>query len=283
VACVNDTLAWIAGGNYDEAVGGIWKTTDGGATWTEELSVPAEIRTLEHTRVSPAYIDLVAAGVFPDLQGGIWTQRIFAPDTTGRGPVMFLRPDTLIFGPTFIAERETLSTWLYNIGEFAPQLLGFAVRGAPFNAAVQHIGDILAPGDSLEIKIVFTPSAPGEYFAPGIQENNYNQLVEVQCFGSAVLDADPLNPALPAAPTLNVSPNPGNSEFRLEFDIKQPAFIRLSIFDLQGRIVTELVHESLSTGQHITTWSAANLPSGLYFARLNSTDFSVTRKILLLK
>lgn len=282
VSCLSDSLIWIAGGDYENGLGGIWKTTDAGTTWNHELETAAEIRVLEQNRVSPAYVDLVAAGVFPDLRGGVWTQRIFLPDTSGRGAVLYFDPDTLNFDTTTIFEHDTLTTTIHNIGDFQVQIIGFTGGGAPFTAQ-EHLGEFLNPGDSVVLHVAFSPFTAGDFAANCRETNNAGQLVEVYCTGTATLAADEQHGPLPGELSLRVSPNPGNHEFRLEFDLEKSTHVRLTIFDLQGRAVTVLNDEMLSAGKQTKFWNAAEFASGIYFARLDTPTQHLTTKILLLK
>jgi hypothetical protein len=50
-----------------------------------------------------------------------------------------------------------------------------------------------------------------------------------------------------------------------------------------GEAVANLVDGVVSAGGHTVSWNAANMPTGVYFYRLESGNFSQTRKLLLVK
>jgi hypothetical protein len=58
---------------------------------------------------------------------------------------------------------------------------------------------------------------------------------------------------------------------------------RLTIYDLLGREVTTLVNEQLKPGSYEVEWDASNYPSGVYFYKLSSGNYSETKKLILLK
>jgi len=83
-------------------------------------------------------------------------------------------------------------------------------------------------------------------------------------------------------------PNPFNSSTRIVFVLPYGAHIELSVFDLLGRKVETIVKSYLQSGEHSVFWSAANLPSGIYFYRLsvlskNASPVTTTRSMLYLK
>ncbi|NHZ86967.1 MAG: T9SS type A sorting domain-containing protein [Planctomycetia bacterium] len=57
----------------------------------------------------------------------------------------------------------------------------------------------------------------------------------------------------------------------------------LQIFDITGRLMETLVNGELVSGEHEITWNADNLPSGVYFVRLQSGEFVMNQKVLLIK
>ena len=56
-----------------------------------------------------------------------------------------------------------------------------------------------------------------------------------------------------------------------------------SVFDVLGKEVATLVNENLSAGKYSVEWNASNVPSGIYFYKLTTNNFSETKKLVLLK
>jgi len=64
--------------------------------------------------------------------------------------------------------------------------------------------------------------------------------------------------------------------------------VSLKIYDVTGRLVRELVSESLAAGPHSRVWqgrdnSGRQVPSGAYYVRLVTNGMVDSRKIMLLK
>lgn len=90
--------------------------------------------------------------------------------------------------------------------------------------------------------------------------------------------------SLPSTSLLaNSYPNPFNPEARIAFNLPEASNVTLSIYNLQGQLVDELIDGQLSAGQHNVTWNAINHPSGTYIYRLSGEFGQVSGKMVLLK
>ena len=78
-------------------------------------------------------------------------------------------------------------------------------------------------------------------------------------------------------------PNPFNPVTSIEYTIPFEDKIVLTIYNILGEEVTRLVDEKQFAGHYEVTWNAANTASGIYFYKLQSGDFSLTKKMVLLK
>jgi photosystem II stability/assembly factor-like uncharacterized protein len=78
-------------------------------------------------------------------------------------------------------------------------------------------------------------------------------------------------------------PNPFNPGTKINFDIPKQSFARLSIYNILGEEVKVLLSENITAGKYEAEFDASELPSGTYFYRLTSGDFSQTKKMLLIK
>ena len=78
-------------------------------------------------------------------------------------------------------------------------------------------------------------------------------------------------------------PNPFNPATNISFRLLTDANVSLSIYDLNGKIIKTIVDGKLNLGDHLFTWNAKNISSGVYFAILSTKDFSQTQKMILLK
>jgi hypothetical protein len=77
-------------------------------------------------------------------------------------------------------------------------------------------------------------------------------------------------------------PNPFNPTTTIRFALPERQVVTLKIFDLIGREVQTLVADELSPGMYQVVWKA-NVPSGVYFYRIQAGEFSQTKRLILLK
>ena len=78
-------------------------------------------------------------------------------------------------------------------------------------------------------------------------------------------------------------PNPFNPNTIIKYSIPKSSQVSLKIFNTLGEKIETLVDEEKPAGTYELNWNAANLPSGVYFYRLQAGDFVQTRKMILLK
>ncbi len=78
-------------------------------------------------------------------------------------------------------------------------------------------------------------------------------------------------------------PNPFNPTTTIRYNLPQSGFVKLKVFDLQGREVKTLVQENKSAGENSVLFEASNLASGLYVYRIEAGRYNATRKFLLIK
>jgi len=78
-------------------------------------------------------------------------------------------------------------------------------------------------------------------------------------------------------------PNPFNPATKINYTIPKTTFVSLKIYDVLGRDVFEAVNEEKNAGTHEFTFSGHNLSSGVYFYRLETENYSKTKKMILIK
>lgn len=85
-------------------------------------------------------------------------------------------------------------------------------------------------------------------------------------------------------------PNPFNPVTKIDYQLASGGTVSLKVFDLLGREIAVLVNEVKTAGSYSAQWNAMNIPSGMYFYRLQVTkntngaeNFVQTKKMMLVK
>jgi hypothetical protein len=96
--------------------------------------------------------------------------------------------------------------------------------------------------------------------------------------------ADDPHPSLPQSLALGPAyPNPFNSTLTIPFVLPQAADVTLSLYDITGRQVAVLTHETLAAGAHRVEWSSSGVGSGIYFLKLSAGSETLAIKVAALK
>jgi hypothetical protein len=79
-------------------------------------------------------------------------------------------------------------------------------------------------------------------------------------------------------------PNPFNPSTVIEFSLPEDVSnVKLSIYNMLGEKVAELVNTSLTAGKYSYTWNAQNIATGMYIYELRTEKFVSVEKMMLLK
>jgi len=78
----------------------------------------------------------------------------------------------------------------------------------------------------------------------------------------------------------NIYPNPVNLNPIIEFELINDGIVNISILDVHGRIVSEILASELKSGKKQMTWNAEKLFPGVYFCRLQIANEVVLKKVI---
>ncbi|MCW8802899.1 MAG: T9SS type A sorting domain-containing protein, partial [Ignavibacteriaceae bacterium] len=86
--------------------------------------------------------------------------------------------------------------------------------------------------------------------------------------------------------TFNLSqnyPNPFNPSTLIQYSIPKTSRVNITIYDVLGNEVSVILNEEKLTGNYEIEFSAADLPSGVYFYQLKTGNNVRTKKMILMK
>ena len=110
-------------------------------------------------------------------------------------------------------------------------------------------------------------------------DTSFNHVVEV-VGGTANIDEN----GLPTKYRLSQNyPNPFNPETTIDFQTDADSHVNISVFDINGNLVQELVNEWKASGSHQVKFSGHSIPSGIYFYKMTTNGFADIRKMTLIQ
>ena len=131
-----------------------------------------------------------------------------------------------------------------------------------FNIPIEYIRDSVVPDSAYIWMGIADTSVGGPTQAAGyayVDELSLGPPTDVQEISSEIPD------------NFNLSqnyPNPFNPSTKIEYSIPEASFVQLKVYDILGNEVAELVNEEQSAGTYRADFTAGNLASGFYIARL---------------
>ncbi len=78
-------------------------------------------------------------------------------------------------------------------------------------------------------------------------------------------------------------PNPFNPTTKINFDIPKESIVKLNVYDISGRLVANIVNEKKDAGYFTVEFNGSSLSSSVYFYRLETESFTMTKKMMLIK
>ncbi len=202
-------------------------------------------------------------------------------------PEISVSPNTLDFGEVALADSSTNSIIIRNPGILNLQISSIALGNRNFSAVFDS-AEVMCPGDSLEIMIIFKPENRGEIEGEITISSNDpdNAEIVVSLHGVGQDDQDSVgetfNKSIPEKLYLSpVYPNPFNSIASIQYSLPQHSEVTVKLFDLAGKIVETLYDGDQEAGAHKIVWNAGGEASGLYLVQVATDKWIRTQKIIL--
>ena len=89
---------------------------------------------------------------------------------------------------------------------------------------------------------------------------NY-KVINIPCFFRSLIKLELNSPDL--------YPNPFTTSTTIEYELKQPATIQITIYNHFGKLI-EVIQQTQSAGKQQVVWNAEGLPAGVYFCVLKT-------------
>jgi photosystem II stability/assembly factor-like uncharacterized protein len=271
--------------------GGVYRSTNFGVSWSSTGLSSSIIYSLA-INGNNIFAGKSSGGIFLSTDNGItW-------DPVNTGLQVYASVNALVahngnlFAGTDIGiflSTDNGSSW--NMVDANPTL-SLALSGNNLFAGTYYIRVILSTdngaswnsvGDGLSDSTVYTLIANGTNLFTGTKSHG----VWRRPLSQMITSVNTFSNEMPSMLKLEQNyPNPFNPNTIISYtipDVGTRHAVSLHVYDLLGREVATLVNEYKSAGSYRVQWNASNIPSGVYFYRLQAGSRSETKKLLLLK
>jgi photosystem II stability/assembly factor-like uncharacterized protein len=235
-------------------------TTDGGATWTADFTANTTVWNL---RIALSGIDTTA---------------VYAVGNTGSILVnpMFLVPVELSSFNSSVSGSSVTLNWTTTSEK---NNSGFAVERRSLNGSYNQI--VFIPGNGTTTEVNYY-SFTDKNLSSGIYEYRLKQIDYDGTYSySAEVIAEISNPTVFALD--QNYPNPFNPVTTIRYSLPVNELVTLAVYNTLGEKVRTIINNIQEAGVHEISFAADNLPSGIYFYKLEAGTFSSIKKMLLLK
>jgi type IX secretion system substrate protein len=86
-----------------------------------------------------------------------------------------------------------------------------------------------------------------------------------------------------ATQLLNAYPNPFNPETTIAYQLSDAGNVNISVYNIKGQKVAELMNSNHEAGDHSVVWQAAGQASGIYFVKMRTNGMDQIQKLILMK
>ncbi len=140
--------------------------------------------------------------------------------------------------------------------------------------------------DSITLNYSVTANVPQQTYTISVTGAESGPRTHTRSFTLQVVTGiHPISGEIPNSFSLKQNyPNPFNPTTNINFGLPKQSVVTLKVYDMLGREVATLVNgESLNAGNYNYDFNASNIPSGIYFYKISTSDFSDVKKMILIK
>jgi tripartite motif-containing protein 71 len=286
VGLVDSTLSSVSISNPFPTTLSIWTLMIGPSgsrlVSDQQLTIPPK-----GNATTKVWLKAQSTGAFTDT---LWTYSdagLLKYPLKGNSPYPYLafRQQRLDFGVLSKDSTRRLTLTIVDTSVNPLRIDTLYAKSKYFKIPFQQNPAIVKRGDSLNYVVTFTPDSARVFVDTLYVQSNSSAAISkigLKGEGTAIITSA-LDGQVPNKFVLYQNyPNPFNPSTKIAFDIPQKGDVSLKIIDVLGRVVSVLVDETKEPGHYELRWNA-NVPTGIYFYRLQTGESIDTKKMILLK
>lgn len=244
VSCDNRNTAFVVGSG-----GRIYKTSNGGSSWELILyNQQLGIQNLFTIDSSVVYFISNNGAIYKTTNSGATFFNQFSGANVSLNDICFINSNTgyiVGYGGTILKTTNAGNNWYSQISHTSNQLTGVDFS-TPDTGYITAMGGI----------ILKTTDAGGLM----------NISTEWKTNGGNILSI------------INY-PNPFNNSTNIIYQLSEPTFARITVYDISGRVVNEFYYPYLLPGIYEQKWTPESISSGIYFLKIETQKNFVVSKL----
>jgi photosystem II stability/assembly factor-like uncharacterized protein len=256
----NNALCWTdrTHGWFGTNKNRIWRTTNGGISWSSGTTPEANSVAISFVDTSNGIAGFVDGGLSRSTDGGISWSALTSPDSIQVTSLSYIPRTSYVW----ISDQETPFASTNGGSTWKPQ------TPFPFEGTIYH-------GTFVDTTAGWMVTSLGEVLL-------YR--------GNIPTFTAPLKSNQPTTFSLEQNyPNPFNPATTIRFKVPSRSRVKLSIYNLLGQLIAEVVNREFGPGSYTQVWDA-KVSSGIYFYRIEAVpaanagrSFVDVKKMILLK
>jgi len=275
------------------------KSTDGGLTWTTMSNQAAAKRGATLDLVEDIYIS-GNGGVFKSTDGGAtfinhnltfssnkiltYDYKVMVCVTGSTNGGVWIYTDSLLIpvelsGFTAIAKNGNVELHWTTATE--TNNMGFEIERKSSAEEFIKIGFVPGHGTTSETQNYEYTDDIGD-----LQSTSFSYRLKQVDYDGSYEYSDVISVVITSPVSYDIQqnfPNPFNPATTISYSLPIKAQVGLVIYNALGESVIQLVNEEKEAGNYSVKFEATNLPSGIYFYKLQAGSFTETKKMVLMK
>jgi hypothetical protein len=282
-----DDLGWALGVPGDNASTGVWVRLDPTGTHAGSHQVQPEDDHTPDPGTKCFVTGNAASGYianYADVDDGKTTLRspVFDGTDAISATLTYWRWYTNEFGM-----NPGEDTWKVEVTNDGVSWTTLEDTQASNNSWVEHtfeLGQYVAFTDHLQVQFVAS-----DYYGDSLVEAAVDDIIfDIVYQPTASVGPVNVEAVRAANGIVSVSPNPFNPSTAITYQVGDASMVRLSIYDVHGRLVRTLVDGTVEAGSHTVLFdgknaAGASLASSVYFLRLETPAIMQVRQVTLVK
>jgi len=199
----------------------------------------------------------------------------------------YVNTDSLNFGTVSLGDSSYQKMWVKNTKHDSVIINEFYFKSSAFSVT-NRLPITIQKNDSVKLVVKYKPYRNGySYDKLNIRSVSDTLLLgkQVDLYGiSNGVITDVQNQNIKKGYYLSENyPNPFNPTTDIRYRISESKFVSLKVYNALGEEVATLVSEQKAPGSYRVEFDGTELPSGIYFYRMQAGNYTMTEKMVLLR